>query len=206
MITPATDARWATLLAPYRLAESGSDPAGCVLAPDTEDDLPSGESLGEIETAEAPQGCRSVAGRIHGAWDWRITSGEGVTVRQGKGPARGSGTRPKLRILEPCRSVALRADGTDEAFPFVRHHVVIVWVQPARTGRWGAEGAWAWSCEPAPAGDGRAWARPPRKWKTIGEVAALLYVAPSAQAMAALHAPRDAAALDYAMALPEVKR
>jgi hypothetical protein len=102
--------------------------------------------------------------------------------------------------------VALRCDGTDAAFPCVTHHAVIVWVQPARTLRWASEAGWAWSCEPAPAGPGRAWQRLPRMWKTITDVAGLLYGPPDSEAMAALHAPRDAAAMDYAMTLPEMKR
>lgn len=194
------------LLAPYRLAAPGSEPVGCVLAPDDEDDLPQGYARGEIALADAPQGCRSVATKIDRNWVWRITDGEGVALREGKGPPRGSGTRPKLKILDPCRSVALRAVGVDEGFPDLAHHVVIVWVQIMRTGRWKAESAWAWSTEPAPAGSGRSWVRPPRRWSTVGAVAALLYVPPSAVTMAELHAPRDAEALTLAMTLPEVKR
>jgi hypothetical protein len=180
------------LLAPYHLAEPGTDPPGAVLAPDSDDELPDGVDLGEVDLASAPGGARTVAGKIDRNWVWRLTLGEGVSVRSGKGPARGDGTRPKVPILDPCRSVALRAIGTDEGFPDVSHHAAIVWVQLARTGRWSAGGAWAWSTEPAPAGDGRSWARPPRRWATVGEVAALLYGPPSADRMAELFAERDA--------------
>ena len=203
-----TDGRidYGALLAPYRLAGPGTDPPGAVLAPEDDDELPDGADLGEIDLASAPGGARTVAGKIHGAWLWRLTGGEGVTVRQGKGAPRGDGTRPSLRILDPSRSVALRAIGTDEGFPYVVHHAVIVWVQLARTGRWSIESAWAWSTEPSPAGDGRSWARPPRRWATVGEVAGLLCRPPSADAMAELHAPRDAEIRDYADARPVISR
>ena len=189
-VDPVTD--FGALLAPFHLAEPGTDPPGAVLAPAQDDELPDGVDLGEIELASAPGGARTVAGKIHGAWLWRLTLGEGVSVRQGKGPARGNGTRPNVPILDPCRSVALRAIGTDEGFPCVLHRAVIVWVQRVRTGKWSADSAWAWSTEPAPAGDGRSWARPPRRWATVGQVAALLYGPPSADRMAELFAARDA--------------
>jgi hypothetical protein len=192
----------ATLLTGYSLAGAGAEPIGCVLAPDNDDDLPRGIAFGEIDPADAPKGCRDVAARIDGNWIWRLTDGEGVAVRQGKGAPRGSGTRPKLKILDPCRSVCLRASGQDEGFPDVWHHVVISWVQIERTGKWSADAAWAWSTEPSPDGEGRAWARPPRQWSTVGAVAALLYGPPSAETMAALHAPRDAELREYAMTPP----
>jgi hypothetical protein len=194
------------LLAPYRLAERGAEPVGCVLAPDDLDDLPAGVALGEIAITDAPQGCRSVAAKIDRNWVWRLTDGEGVALRQGKGAPRGSGTRPKLAILDPCRSVALRAAGVDEGFPDATHHVIIVWVQILRTGKWAADGAWAWSTAPAPSGPGRAWQRPPRRWKAITEVAGLLYGPPSAERVAALFAPGDAEREEHAMTLPEVPR
>ena len=125
-------------------------------------------------------------------------------MRSGKGPPRGDGSRPRVPILDPCASVALRAIGTDEGFPYVLHHAVIVWVQLVRTGRWSTDGAWAWSTEPAPAGDGRSWARPPRRWATVGQVAALLHGPPSADRMAELHAPRDAETRALAEARPVV--
>lgn len=180
------------LLAPYPLAEPGTDPPGAVLAPEQDDELPDGVDLGEIEIDQAPRGARTVAVKIERNWVWRLTLGEGVSVRHGKGPARGDGSRPQVRILDPCRSVALRVAGVDEGFPDVSHHGVIVWVQLVRTGRWSADSAWAWSTEPAPAGDGRSWARPPRRWATVGQVAALLYGPPSADRMAELFAARDA--------------
>lgn len=205
---------YAALLAPYRLAGPGTDPAGwdggsAVLAPDDDDELPDGVALGEIEIGQAPQGVRTVASKIHAEWTWRLTDGEGVTVRQGKGAPRGNGTRPKLAILEPCRSVALRAVGPDEGFPDVQHHGVIVWVQLVRTGAWKADSAWAWTTEPAPCpteGAGRCCARPPRRWSTVGEVAALLCGPPCADRMAELHAPRDAEAAAWADGLPEAAR
>ena len=191
------------LLAGFRLAEPGSEPLGCVLAPEDEGDLPQGVALGGVELDLAPQGCRSIAAKIDANWIWRITDGEGVALRQGKGAPRGSGTRPKLAILEPCRSVALRAAGVDEEFGDVTHHVVIVWVQLARTLKWAGDGAWAWTTEPVVGVGsgrpfGRAWALPPRRWRTITDVAAVLAVPPCAQVMAALHAPRIAAAREYA--------
>lgn len=194
------------LLAPYHLAGPGAEPLGAVLAPDSDDELPAGVALGEIEISAAPQGARTVLNRIAPGWQWRLTDGEGVAVRQGKGAPRDSGTRPNLRILDPCRSVALRATGTDEGFPDVQHHVIIFWVQLARTLRWATDGAWAWSSEPAPAGAGRSWARAPRRWKATSGVAGLLYVPPSAVTMAELHAPRDAEALALADARPVVAR
>jgi hypothetical protein len=162
---------------------------------------------GEVELDAAPQGCRSIAAKIDANWIWRITDGEGVALRQGKGAPRGSGTRPKLAILDPCRSVALRAAGVDEGFPDVTHHVVIVWVQLARTLKWSADSAWAWTTEPVVGVGsgrpfGRVWALPPRRWRTITDVAAVLAVPPCAQVMAALHAPRIAAAREYADSPP----
>jgi hypothetical protein len=206
VITDVYRTDFAALLAPYTLAGRGAEPAGTVLAPDDDDDLPEGVALGEVEIGQAPQGVRTVANRVHPDWTWRLTDGEGVAVRQGKGAPRGSGTRPKLRILEPCRSVALRATGADAGFPDVQHHAVIVWVQLVRTGAWKADCAWAWTTEPAPAGDGRSWARPPRRWSTVGQVAALLYGAASADRMAELHAPRDAEQAAWIDALPDVAR
>jgi hypothetical protein len=56
-----------TLLAPYRLAGPDADPPDAVLAtcyPDGTpvlDELPRGESLGEIGVAEAPLGVRKAA-------------------------------------------------------------------------------------------------------------------------------------------------
>jgi len=194
------------LLAPYRLAGRDADPPFAFLAPDDDAELPEGVALGEIRIAEAPRGVRAVASKIHANWVWRITDGEGVALRQGKGAPRGDGTRPKLRIMEPCRSVALRAVGIDEGFPDVSHHGVITWVQLARTLAWKAEGAWAWSTEQHPDWCGRSWARPPRAWSTVGEVAGLLYGPPCASRMAELHAARDAEAVAYVDGLPEAAR
>lgn len=190
------------LLAPFHLAERGTDPPGAVLAPEQDDELPDGVDLGEIDLASAPRGARTVAGKIMANWVWRLTLGEGVSVRHGKGPARGDGSRPQVPILDPCRSVALRAVGTDEGFPDMSHHVLIVWVQLVRTGKWSPDGAWAWSTEPAPDGAGRSWARPPRRWATLGPVTALLYDPPSCHAVDALFAPRDAEIRAEAQARP----
>jgi hypothetical protein len=178
----------------------GSDPPGALLAALNADGdllgLPVGSAHGEIDLADAPRGTRAVASKIVEGWEWRLTSGEGWALRQGKGPTRGDGTRPRLTILEPCRSVALRAVGVDEAFPDALVHVVIVWVQITRTGKWSADDGWAWSSEPAiGAGSGRPfgrqWARPPRQFAAIGGPASLLTVAPSVRALDVLCTPSD---------------
>jgi len=197
---------FAALLAPYHLAGADADPPFAFLAPDDDAELPDGVALGEVTLAEAPRGVRAVASKIHANWVWRLTDGEGAALRHGKGAPRGDGTRPRLRILEPCRSVALRAVGVDEGFPGVSHHGVITWVQLARTLKWKAEGAWAWSSEQHPDWAGRSWARPPRAWTTVGEVAALLFGPPCASRMAELHAARDAEVADYVDGLPELAR
>ena len=209
MITDTYRTDFGTLLAPYHLAGPGTDPPGAVLAPEDDDELPDGAALGEIALDRAPQGARTVANRIAPGWAWRLTDGEGVTVRQGRGAPRGDGTRPSLRILDPCRSVALRAVGVDEGFPVVSHHAVIVWVQLARTLRWATDGAWAWSTEQAHGTtgghpSGRTFQRTPRRWTATSGVAGLLHRPPSADAMAALHAPRDAEIRDYADARPPI--
>lgn len=175
----------------FEVAPAGSDPAGALLAPLTTgadgktalhlDGLPDGHDLGELAVADAPQGCRNVAAHIADGWSWRLRDGEGWVCREGKGPVRSNGTRPKLRILEPCRSVSLRACAVDPEFEVVTHYVVIVWVQLTRTKRWTCEYAHAWSTEPAPTG-GR-WAS--RLGITLGRdpCGALLAEAPSAYAL-----------------------
>lgn len=186
----------ATLLAPYHLAGLDADPPCAVLAPERDDELPEGVSFGELALADAPQGCRTVVGGIDGNWVWRLTDGEGVAVRQGKGAPRGSGVRPKLRILEPCRSVALRCVGVDQAFPDVSHHMVAVWVHIERTGKWKIDRAWLWStearygmCSGAPRG--RAWVHPPAE---VGLAAcrAVLHGLPDAAVVDAVYAEHDA--------------
>lgn len=160
------------------VAPPGSDPAGALLAPLTEpdeegraglalDSLPPGVALGVLDPRDAPQGVRNACARIGPFWQWRLLHGEGWAVRQGKGPPRGDGTRPRLAILDPCRSITLRAAAVDSEFDALTHHVVIAWVLILRTGAWKAEAGWAWLTEPAPegpggAGRGRAWARAPR--------------------------------------------
>jgi hypothetical protein len=154
-------------------APPGSHPAGALLAPLTEPDeegraglaldaLPPGVALGLLDPRDAPQGVRNACARIGPNWQWRLLHGEGWAVRQGKGPERGDGTRPRLVILDPCRSITLRACAVDLEFDRLTHHVVIAWVLILRTGAWKADAGWAWLTEPAPDGRGRTWARAPR--------------------------------------------
>lgn len=141
-----------------RTAGPGSDPPGALLAPLAADGtvhldaLPRGSSGGEIAIADAPQGARNVANKIGPEWAWRLLSGEGWTLRQGSGPPRGNGTRPKLAILDACASVTLRAVAIDPGFPAVTHHVVIVWSLVYRAGKWKAEQGSIWTTEPRPGG------------------------------------------------------
>lgn len=149
----------------------GSDPVDALLAPTRTvidedgaahglldlDALPRGTTHGVLDVADAPQGARTVANKIADGWTWRLLDGEGWAVRQGKGPPRGSGTRPKLVILEPCQSVTLRAVAVDEWFPDVTHHVVLGWVFVERTGKWKADLACVWTTEPVPGASGRRW-------------------------------------------------
>ena len=92
------------LLAGFRLAEPGSEPLGCVLAPEDEGDLPERDALREVELDAAPQGCRSIVAKIDANWIWRITDGEGVALRQGKGAPRGSGTVSYTHLTLPTNS------------------------------------------------------------------------------------------------------
>ena len=145
------------------LAPLGSDPAGALLAPLTADGgldldaLPRGTDHGVLDVADAPQGARNVANGIADGWHWRLLDGEGWAVRQGKGPPRGNGSRPKLVILDECRSVTLRAVAVDEGFPDVNHHALLGWVRIERTGTWKADLAWVWSTEPGPTPGRRCW-------------------------------------------------
>lgn len=157
---------------------------GHVHAPDRLDDLPRGTDLGEIDLADAPRGVRTLAAKIDANWVWRIVLGEGWAVRQGYGPPRDSGTRPKVSTLVPCASVSLRAVGVDQAFPAVSHHVVACWVRPAEIEKWKAEEGWYWSTEPR-ADDGR------RRW--IHRLVTSLGVA---RCGAILAGPPDAARID----------
>lgn len=142
---------------------AGSEPISALLAQLTVDGhldldaLPHGTAHGALDVADAPQGARTVANKIADGWCWRLLDGEGWAVRQGKGPPRGSGTRPKLVILEPCRSVTLRAVAPDEWFPDTTHHVVLGWVFVERTGKWKADLAMVWTTEPVPGVSGRRW-------------------------------------------------
>ena len=195
-------------------APAGSEPDGALHAPMGAyvkadgtvgtfvllDDLPAGYACGEIETGQAPQGARTVAGRIHHDWVWRLLDGEGWTVRQGKGPARDSGTRPKIAILERCRSVSLRAVGIDEAFPDLSHHVVLSWVQVLRTGTWSPDVAAVWTTEPVlGVGSGRPfgrhWAIGPTQ-VGVSAAKALLSLAPDGKALANAVADARAAQRD----------
>jgi hypothetical protein len=134
------------------------------LAPDNLDDLVPGVDLGEIALADAPLGVRNAATKIADNWVWRVVSGEGRAIRQAYGDPRGDGTRPQLRVLEPCDTVSIRAQADDPAFPANRLHVAIVWTRIERTAKRAPEGAWVWTCEPHPDGDGRrAWSRAPRR-------------------------------------------
>lgn len=142
-----TDPVTGYILAPLHWSE---DHKSATLALDA---LPRGTAHGPLDPAgpswaDAPQGARNAATKIDGNWIWRLVSGEGWAVRQGKGAERSDGTRPKLQILEPCATVTLRAVGVDEAFPAVTHHVVLAWVRLDRTGSWKAEAGWAGSTEP----------------------------------------------------------
>lgn len=179
-------------------APAGSEPAGALLAPMGAyvradgtvgtfvllDDLPAGYPCGEIDVADAPQGARTVAGKIHESWVWRLLDGEGWTVRQGRGPARDSGTRPRIHILERCRSVSLRAVAVDPAFGELTHHVVLVWVQVLRTGTWKADLAYVWTTEPAPGPDGRRWWHVPPTEVGVTAVKALLSRVPDGPELA----------------------
>jgi len=137
---------------------------GWELAPDDLDDLVPGVDLGPIDLADAPQGVRNAANKIHANWVWELRTGEGRAIRQAYGEPRGDGTRPQLRVLEPCDTISVRAEAADPAFPVNRLHVVIVWTRIERTGKRAPDGAWAWSCEPHPDGAGRrAWSRAPRR-------------------------------------------
>jgi hypothetical protein len=191
-------------------APVGSEPADALLAPMGAyvkadgtvgtfvllDDLPAGYSCGEIDVAAAPQGARTVANAVDDGWSWRLLDGEGWTVRQGKGPARGSGTRPKISILEECRSVSLRAVGLDPAFEQVSHHAVLVWVQVLRTGKWSPDTAAVWSTEPAPGEPARRWWAVPPTEVGVSAVKALLSAPPDAKALAGVVAAAVAARAD----------
>ena len=177
------------------LAPLGSDPAGALLAPLTTPDedgragldldaLPRGTTHGVIEVADAPQGARTVADRIAPGWHWRLLDGEGWAVRQGSGPPRGNGTRPKLWILEPSRSVTLRAVAVDEGFPATSHHAVLGWVFIERTGKWKADLACVWTTEPGPGVGGRRWWAIPPTEIGVTAVKALLSRAPDGPELA----------------------
>ena len=121
---------------------------GFVHAPEDLDALPPGTCHGELAISDAPQGAREAASKIDDNWTWRLIDGEGWATREGKGPVRDNGTRPKIRILLPCRSVTLRAVGVDQAFPDTTHHVVLAWVYVYERPKWAAEGGWAGTTEP----------------------------------------------------------
>lgn len=193
----------------FEVAPAGSDPPGALLAPRRPDgsvsldDLPAGGDVavlapGTPEWTQAPRGARTVARHVDGDWVWRLLYGQGWALRQGKGPPRDSGIRPKLAILEPCTSVSLRATAMDGAFPVVGLHVAIIWVRLDRTGAWKVDSAHAWASEPAPDGTGRAWCRPPRE---LGLTAcrALLSGAPELAALDALRTQHESTADDRGM-------
>jgi hypothetical protein len=127
----------------------GSDPQEAYLAPESLDDLPRGVFHGEMPPDELPAGPGSALAQAGGGWSVRMLGGVGWALREGKGPPRADGTRPKLRILEPCTTVTLRAVGIDPEWDDVTHHVVIGWARVARTGKSGPYVSYVWSTEPA---------------------------------------------------------
>jgi hypothetical protein len=160
------------------------DATGWELAPDNLTDLPRGVMTGEIRPADAPLGVRKVATKIHDNWVWHVFTGEGRAIRQAYGEPRGDGTRPQLRVLEPCDTVSIRAEAADPVFPANRLHVAIVWARIERTGKRAPEGAWVWTCEPHPeagwSDPRRAWSRAPRR-VSVSAAAALLAGPPDDQ-------------------------
>jgi len=140
----------------------GSDPPDAYLAPTRTyrdaagrahdelwlDDLPRGVWHGEMALDELPAGPGSAASDAGGGWTVRVIGGAGWALREGKGPPRGDGTRPKLKILEPCTTITLRAVGFDPEWDDVTHHLVIGWCRIARTGKSGPFVAFVWSSEP----------------------------------------------------------
>jgi hypothetical protein len=126
----------------------GSDPPDAYLAPEQLDDLPRGTFHGEMRLDELPAGPGSAAADAGGGWTVRVVGGAGWAVREGKGPPRDNGTRPKLKILEPCTTVTLRAVGIDPEWDDVTHHVLIGWCRIARTGKSASHLAFVWSTEP----------------------------------------------------------
>jgi hypothetical protein len=155
----------------------GSDPPDAYLAPHRTyrdaagkahdelclDDLPRGVWHGRMAPDELPTGPGTALAHAAGGWTVRMISGIGWALREGKGPPRDNGTRPKLRILEPCTTITLRAVGFDDEWDDVTHHVVISWCRIARTGKSGPDVAFAWSSEPnLNAGAPRVFRRNPR--------------------------------------------
>jgi hypothetical protein len=140
------------------VTSADSDPPGALLAPLTADgnvDLDALPHGTVVEDAELPRGAALVANKIAPGWQWRACHGEGWRLGQGYGPPRGDGSRPQLAILDPCRSVTLRAVAIDPAFDMITHHVLIGWVCTERGGKWKPDLAAAWSVEPRPDGRGR---------------------------------------------------
>ena len=181
----------------------GSDPPDVHLAHAGIDDLPVGVWHGEMAPDELPKGPGDALGGSVNGWEIRLVHGAGYALREGKGPPRGDGTRPKLKILEPCTSITLRAVGFDPEWDDVTHHVVIGWCRVARTGKSGPELAWAWSSEPTLGlGSlrpfGRTFRRNPRLLG-LAAASALLAGPPSDAAMSTAYAPGDAERMAYAM-------
>jgi hypothetical protein len=127
----------------------GSDPQEAYLAPEQLDDLPAGVWHGEMALDELPAGPGSAATDAGGGWAVRVIGGAGWALREGKGPPRDNGTRPKLKILEPCTTITLRAVGIDPEWDDVTHHVLIAWCRVARTGKSGPSLCFVWSTEPS---------------------------------------------------------
>lgn len=126
----------------------GSDPPNAYLAPEQLDELPRGVFHGEMAPDELPAGPGTALAHAAGGWTVHMISGAGWALREGKGPPRDSGTRPKLKILEPCTTITLRAVGFDDEWDDVTHHVLIGWCRVARTGKSGPDIAFVWSTEP----------------------------------------------------------
>jgi hypothetical protein len=126
----------------------GSDPQEAYLAPEQLDDLPAGVMHGEMTPEDLPTGPGTALAHTAGGWSVRMLGGVGWALREGKGPPRDNGTRPKLKILEPCTTVTLRAVAIDPEWDDVTHHVVIAWCRIARTGKSGPDVAFVWSTEP----------------------------------------------------------
>jgi len=175
----------------------GSDPQAAYLAPELLDELPAGVFHGEMSPDDLPKGPGTAVAHAADGWEVRMIGGAGWALREGKGPPRDSGTRPKLKILEPCTTITLRAVGIDPEWDDVTHHVLIAWCRIARTGKSGPDVAFVWSTEPTfgatslGSGFGRVMRRNPRA-VSLGLAAQILAGPCSDTAVSTLLAPGDA--------------